>query len=503
MGNLAFSIFSKKNSLFLGFLMLISPIFGQKWTEKSVKMEEDFVAAHNFFLLEKYDKADVAFRKLLEDDAQNDVAWFELARTQLLLKDETKALISIRKAISFNAENEWYLELENELLEKLGRYKEAAESMAKLSKKHPENTDFLLKTGYLQLLSGDAASAIKTLDRLEKQTGVTEETARKKHGIYAQLGDTKKAVAELEKLVKSDPDEIKYRHQLAQYFDQIGDKTRSKAVYQQILQRNPDDAISKLALLDAVGGSDLARAMALKPLFNDKNQPIDPKIKELLNYLPAVDAGSDKPLVAAILDLARILETAHTEDARAFSMAGDLFYHANQPSDALKSYEKCVALRANVFPVWENMMTILKETRDWPRLLSTSEKALEWFPNQAKVRLFRGIALGETGKTDDSAADLQQAILMSGNNLALKSDAFDCLGLLFYRQKNWAAAREKWQMGLEKCGEINPFLLEHLGDAHAQLGETEAAVSFWEKAKSKGLKSARLDRKIAERKLVE
>jgi tetratricopeptide (TPR) repeat protein len=503
MNNPIFSIFLKKTSLFFGFLLLISSVFGQKRTEKSVKMEENFVAAHNFFLLEKYDKADEAFRKLLEEDAQNDVAWFELARTQLLLKDETKALISIRKAIVFNAENEWYLELENELLEKLGRYKEAAESMAKLSKKHPENTDFLEKTGYLQLLSGDATGAIKTLDRLEKKTGITEAISRKKQGIYAQLGDTKKAVAELEKLVKSDPDEVKYRHQLAQYLDQIGEKARAKTVYQQILQRNPDDAIAKLALLDAGGSSELARAQALKPLFEDKNQPIDPKIKELLNYLPTVDAGSDKSLVAAILELANALENAHSEDARAFSMSGDLFYHANQPSDALKSYEKCVALRANVFPVWENMMTILKEMHDWPRLLSTSEKALEWFPNQAKVRLFRGIALGEIGKTDEAAADLQQAILMSGNNLALKSDAFDCLGLVFYKQKNWTSAREKWQIGLEKCGEINPFLLEHLGDACAQLGDADAAVGFWEKAKAKGLKSTRLERKIAERKLVE
>lgn len=491
----------KKNLPILLFCLAFSPIFAQKKSEKAIKLEENFVAAHNFFLLEKYDKAAEAFKAVIEEDPKNDVAWYESARTWAMLNDHTKSLDAARKATELDPENQWYASFEGELLEKMGRYKEAAEVFSKLNKRLPKDPDFLEKNAYLLLLSGDANSALKALDRLEKLVGVTENASRQKHSIYAKMGDVKKATAELEKLVAAEPAEIQYRHQLAQYLERVGETARAKAIYQQILAKNPDDAIAKLAVVEATGGSELTRIAALKPLFADEKQPIDIKIKELLAFLPQIDAGTDKPLIDAVLDLATSLEVAHADDPKAFSISGDLFYHANRPDEALARYEKCIALRGNVFPVWENMMTILKEKKDWPRLLTTADKALEWFPNQAKVRLFRGIALNETGRPDEAVADLEQAVIMSGNNLPLKSDAYDCLGLVFYKKKDWATARQKWESGLAKCGEINPFLLDHLGDALAQMGEADAAVGFWQKAKAKGLKSPRLDQKIAERKV--
>ncbi len=489
------------------FLFAAAPSFSQKTgakkTEAAVQMEEKFVAAQNLFLLEKYDKAAEAFKPVLEADPKNDAAWYASARNWLALGDQTKALEAARKAVALAPENEWYALFEADLLEKMGRYREAADAVGKLAKEQPDNPTFLEKNAFLLLLSGDPAAALKSLDRLEKLTGVSEETARQKHAIYSKLGDTKKAAAELEKLVAADPDDLEHRHQFAQYLEQIGEGGRAKTQYQEILKRSPDDAIAKLALVEAGGGSELARVEALKPLFADGKQPIDPKIKELLAFLPQIDEGKDRPLIEAVLNLARSVEAAHPDEAKAFSISGDLFYHATQPDEALVRYEKCIALRANVFPVWENLMTILKEKKDWPRLLSTAEKALEWFPNQAKVRLFRGIALGESGHADEAIADLEQAVVMSGNNLPLKADSYDCLGLVFYKKKDWVTARQKWEAGLARCGEIDPFLLEHLGDAMAQMGEADAAVGFWQKAKAKGLKSPRLEQKIAERRVVE
>ena len=79
-----------------------------------MKSELNFISAHSFFLLEKYDKAAASFEKLLIDQPKNDAAWFELARSRQALKEPTKALDAIRHAVELNPQNEWYQLFEGE-----------------------------------------------------------------------------------------------------------------------------------------------------------------------------------------------------------------------------------------------------------------------------------------------------------------------------------------------------------------------------------------------------
>lgn len=483
------------------FCLLATALFSQKRTEADMKKEEVFIAAHSFFLLQKFDKAAAAYEKLLLDQPKNDAAWYELARSWQALKEPTKALDAVRRAVELNPQNEWYQLFEGENLEAQGRTKEAAKVFEALVKRFPDRPVFYEKWGYLLLLNEDPNGALKAFDRLEKLTGVTTTTARKKHTILAIQGNNKRATEELEKLVRAFPDEPEFAHELGLFLEKTGERQRAQLVYQQILAKNPDDAVANLALVELTGGDELAKINAFKPLFADGNQPIDPKIGALLEWLPAVQAGKNPSLVAAVLDLAATLETAHADDAKAFSISGDLLFQANQPREAAIRYEKCLALRSTVFPVWDNLMTIRRDLFEWETLLKTADRAADFFPNQARVWLFRGIALTELGRFDEAAADLGQATIMAGNNLPLKADAWDNLGLVFYKKKDWATARQKFETGLQKCGEANPFLLEHLGDALFQLGEVENALGFWKRAAEKGLKSPRLEQKISEKRL--
>jgi len=58
---------------------------------------------------------------------------------------------------------------------------------------------------------------------------------------------------------------------------------------------------------------------------------------------------------------------------------------------------------------------------------------------------------------------------------------------------------------VEKASVISPkgVILEHLGDVLFKLGRTEEAIEQWGKAKKAGGSSEQIDRKIAEKKLIE
>ena len=79
------------------------------------------------------------------------------------------------------------------------------------------------------MLAGEPKAGLKALDQLEKFTGVTEETADKKHMIYLGMGNVKKAAAELEKLADTYPYRLEYRHRLAELYDSVGDKKQLPA----------------------------------------------------------------------------------------------------------------------------------------------------------------------------------------------------------------------------------------------------------------------------------
>ncbi len=73
------------------------------------------------------------------------------------------------------------------------------------------------------MLSSDPEGGLRTLEKLEKLTGVEEETSLEKHMIYVGLGDDKKAAAELRKLADAYPGRLEYRQRLAVFYDTMGD----------------------------------------------------------------------------------------------------------------------------------------------------------------------------------------------------------------------------------------------------------------------------------------
>ncbi len=395
--------------------------------------------------------------------------------------------------------NEWYQIYLADLLEQIGKTAEAVKVYENLTKRMPQTPEFWQKLAYLYVLAGEPKSGLKALDQLEKLTGVTEETADKKHLIYLGMGDTKKAAAELLRLADTYPRTWEYRHRLAQFYEQQGDKNAARKVYEDILRRHPDDPIAKLAVVEK-SGSDVSHLQSLKPLFSDPGVSVDAKVKELLPYFDQLKPGADPALVQALLELGQLAETAHPDNPKAWSLSGDLFYYADRSAEALDRYKKCIQLNPTVFSVWENTLAILYLQKNYAELLKYSEQAMDDFPNHPLAYYYYGVAATEKGNPDDAITQLEQATLMAGNNIALRLDITDQIGLALLRKKNAAAAADRYEQSLAKGGDKHAGILEHYGDALFQLGQRDKALEYWQKAR-KIAPSPALEQKIATGKL--
>jgi tetratricopeptide (TPR) repeat protein len=79
----------------------------------------------------------------------------------------------------------------------------------------------------------------------------------------------------------------------------------------------------------------------------------------------------------------------------------------------------------------------------------------------------------------------------------------DTYGWILYQQGNYTEAKIYIEKAIAAAGDDDGTLLEHLGDVYFKLNETEKAIEYWKKAKSKGEDNPLLLKKISEGKLYE
>ncbi|MBK8196000.1 MAG: tetratricopeptide repeat protein [Lewinellaceae bacterium] len=129
-------------------------------------------------------------------------------------------------------------------------------------------------------------------------------------------------------------------------------------------------------------------------------------------------------------------------------------------------------------------------------MLQTAEQAMDAFPNQPRAYWYFGLAANEKGRYDDALSQLEQALLMTGNNQGLKLDIIDQVGRALIGKKDFTGARSRYEQVLTKGGDKHPGILEHYGDVLFGSGDAGKALDYWRKANAIR-KSPELEQKIA------
>lgn len=128
------------------------------------------------------------------------------------------------------------------------------------------------------------------------------------------------------------------------------------------------------------------------------------------------------------------------------------------------------------------------------------DKSLSNNPNNAYTLNNYAYYLSVRGVQLDKA----EAMSKQSNDLQPSTASFeDTYAWILFKQKKYAEARTWIEKALVNDKEHNAVQTEHYGDIMFYLGDVEAAVQNWKKAKSYGGQSSILDRKINEKKYIE
>ena len=464
-------------------------------SEEEIKVQELFLDAMREKLLENWEKAAAKFREVLEKDKENATASFELAKVCEALKDNEKAISAAKNASLWDPTNKWYKIYLADLYQKNNRDSESAAIYEQLAIAEPNNQDYHFQWAYFLVRAGQPQAAIKVYDNLEKKMGVNEELARHKHSLYTGIGDYKKAARELEKLSEKFPDRLTYLHLLATFYEQVDEGDKAKETYQKILQRDPQDARARIALADQDRGTDnMAFLNTLKSVFENPAVDIDTKIKEILPLVNQLADTGNRQLGTALLGLTSILERQYPGNAKAHAVLADVLFHTGEFDKALEQYKKTLELDDSVWSVWEQVLYLLAIKQQWSALATSSENALDLFPNQAWAQYYNGLAYARLERHQDALSALQQALMMSGKNAALRHQVLDELGVVYFQLKQYQRADAAFEEALQ----INPKGTAVLANySYCLAARPDASSEQLEKAKTMALQLNSLSPDVA------
>jgi len=441
-------------TLLMSFLWQTSFAQMGRLTEAEIKLQELFIAANAEKLRGNFEKSIELFESFLEKDKENGAANYELSRLYDLEEQNDKAVNAAETAVKQDPTNEWYQMFLADLYLKTNEDKKAAGVYEQLVDKNPDEDDFYFKWAYFLVRANETEKAIKVYDELEGKMGVNEEVSRRKHSLYLGLGNYKKAQKELESLIETHPKNTAFRHLLANFYEQTNDNVAAKNVYQEILKINPNDAQAKIALADGnkKNGNKEDYYAKLQDVFKNPDVNIDVKITEIFPLVTKVANDNDKVLATEVLQLAYILEEVHPNLAKSYSIIGDLLFYSDNKTKALEYYKKTLEIDESVYLVWEQMLYILADLKDYDALVKESENALDLYPNQAAIFYLNGLGYSGQEKHKDAVNSLQQALLMAGRNPRLKFQSHLLLGKEYNSLKQF----ERSDKNFEEALKLNP-----------------------------------------------
>jgi len=549
-----------------------APAGGKPMTSiDSVMVKQLFFSALHEKVVENYPLAADLFNRTLQTDPNNDAAMYELAALKKMQKDDAAAKTLLEKAVSIDADNEWYWMALADCYEKSNDLAKLDNVFNQLIRLNPTKPDYYFDKANAFFLEKKYDEALAIYKKIESLTGLTDDIVAQRQKVYMKQGKVDQAAAEVEALIAENPNQIRYYLLLGEIYNANNQRDKALKALLKAEQLDSRNGLVHLALADIYRDKKDSEACykELELAFAIPDLDVDQKIRIIMGYVPKFPDADAK---ASALNLSRILSTTHPSDARALGIYGDMLMQNSQFKEARVVYQKAIGLDGQVYSVQEQLVRLDISDGDYDAALKDGQNSLALFPNQAWMNYLVGVAylqkknyakalsyiknttslelqdkellsqcysaLGDcyheqqdNAKSDDAydksltynadnvftlnnyayylsvrGEKLDKAATMSkhSNDLQPNTASFeDTYAWILFKSKKYPEARVWMEKALAHDRDKSAVQEEHYGDIMFYLGDTNAAVENWKKAKQDGAQSPLLERKINERKYIE
>lgn len=363
------------------------------------------VEGMHYLAIDNPSKALDSFMKAHQIMPDNPALNYQISKILKESEDTDQALFYISKATDKESSNYYYQVLKAEIHTDLGDLSSAIdtyEEIYELNKEAPD--DYLLELAALYLYNGNPNMALKTYNRIEQRLGVLEEVSTQKQKIYLKQNKLKEAIAEGKRLVEAYPKVGDYAVSVSQILVSNDKKLEAIEYLQEYLFEHPNQAVAEMELAKLYRQTneiDLALKYFEKA-FSSEEITLEDKLN---NFVALIQKFSKDENISKLKKLGDNILNVHSNDANAYAANGDLYFALNEKDSAQYFYEKAVKINGNNLQLWQNLLSLEMENKNYRNVVEYADEAISYFPNQPVLYLYSGSA-------HFSLKDFKNAIMM-------------------------------------------------------------------------------------------
>jgi len=391
----------KSTLILLCSLFLMEAVYSQKSRRKSrslrdrtedvsLKAETAMIDGEKELILENYEKAFELFKVAQELDPTNAAVNFKLSEVRMRQGRPSEAIAYSEKARELDPSNKFYYIQNAEVAQSLGRIEEASEIYEKMIGRISGTEQYLFDLAVLYQYQNRFDEALDTYERAESYYGISESVLLEKQKIYLKKGDLESLIIAWEQLIERDPQEYRYFFKLVEILINNGRLEDAKERLLVFREDEPENAEADLFLanIERKSGNAVKSLELLSGPVRSSEITIGEKLKLLSSFLSQME----EPGVSDQLQrLTSTLTEVHPDSYQALAFAGDVLYQLGRKQEAVNNYLEAITLSPGNFSVWQNTINLEFQLEQYDSVIVHSERALEYFPNQAIFYFFSGV----------------------------------------------------------------------------------------------------------------
>jgi tetratricopeptide (TPR) repeat protein len=352
--------------------------------------------------IENYDRSVEALLKCIELDGDVPVLYFELGKNYNKLKNFGDAEKALKKAVSLEPDNEWYLDELYDYYASQNDYDNALKTVKQLVKYHPDYKEDLA-TLYARTEKYD--EALELLDELDATLGISVSRDVLRNRIYEATGRKKEQIENLEARVENNPSKESNYLALIFRYSENNEKDKAFETAKELLNINPKSQLVHLALYKFyLDDNDAEKAIESMKIVV-KSQQIKPeaKLKVLSDFIEFVKENPEYE--ADLIEATNLVSDDDNE--KSLTELGHYYLSQNNKEKALEYFKKALKQDTDNFAILRNVMLLQIDLKRFDEAAENSTKALEKYPSQPIFYLINGVASNELNKPNSAIESLE------------------------------------------------------------------------------------------------
>jgi len=382
--------------------------------------------------IENYQRAVDALLKCINIKSSEPAAYYELGKNYNKLKNFGAAENALKKAISKEPDNEWYLDELYEVYIQQDDINKAIKTIKQLVKYHPE--DYKQDLAALYIKDKDYKNALEVLDELDKEFGVNKDRDYLRNQIYDITGKDKDRIENLEERLKNEPDnEINYLNLIYRY-SETGKKDKAFKTAKQLLEVNPNSQLVHLALykfyLDDNDTENAIHSMKIV-LMSSEIKP-DAKAKVLNDFVNFVATYPEfEPDLLEVTTL-----VSNDKSAKTLLELAQYYLKIGDKTKALSYFEEVLNEDPNNYSVLKDVLLLQLDLNLDEKAAKRSEQTIELFPAQPIFYLINGVANIKLKQPKKAIESLETGLDYIIDDVKMEIDFYTQLSLAYQLDNN-------------------------------------------------------------------